>query len=135
MRRHSSAQKCAASEAKSLAIPASMSGRSPPSFMRAAGGATSRAARGQPGGVDRRRQCGELELDRLVLGYGLAEGLALLAVAQRELQSALGEADAAGGDVRAADLQRVHHLREAAVQAALLAAEDALGRRAIAVIH
>jgi hypothetical protein len=32
--------------------------------------------------------------------------------------------DAAGGDVHAADLERVHHLREALAQAGLLAAQD-----------
>ena len=41
--------------------------------------------------------------------------------------------DAAGGDVRAADLERVHHLREALVEARLLAAEDVLGRTLVAV--
>src|SRR5436305_1933814 len=37
----------------------------------------------------------ELELDRLVLRDRLAEGLALLGVAQRELEGALGDADPA----------------------------------------
>ena len=68
-----------------------------------------------------------------MLGDRLAERLALLRVAQRELERALGDADAAGGDVDAADLERVHHLREALVEARLLAAEDVLGRAAVAV--
>ena len=41
--------------------------------------------------------------------------------------------DAARGDVHAADLERVHHLREALVEAGLLAAEDVLGGAAVAV--
>src|ERR1700727_2004977 len=63
----------------------------------------------------------------------LAEGLALLRVAQPELERALGDADAARGDVHAPDLQRVHHLREAAVQTGGLATEDVLGGAAVAV--
>ena len=50
-----------------------------------------------------------------------------------ELERALGQAHAAGGDVDAADLERVHHLGEALVEPGLLAAEDVLGRDAVAV--
>ncbi len=70
-----------------------------------------------------------------MLGDRLAEGLALLRVAQRQLERALGEPDAAGGDVHAPEVERVHHLHEALVQALLFAAEDVLGRAAIAVEH
>jgi hypothetical protein len=41
--------------------------------------------------------------------------------------------DAAGGDVHAADLERVHHLREALAQAGILAAQDVLRREPVAV--
>src|SRR5919112_328836 len=87
MRSDSSAQKRPASDAKSLAMPASMSERSPASFSRPA------------------------------------------------LSTSIRAADAAGGDVHAAELERVHHLREALVQAGLLAAEDVLGRARVAVEH
>src|SRR5215217_5390971 len=80
--------------------------------------------RQQPRRLDLRGHVGELELDGLVLGDRLAERLALLAVAQAELQRALGDADAARGDVDAADLERVHHLAEALAQTGVLAAED-----------
>src|SRR6476646_6102382 len=84
--------------------------------------------------LDLGRHVGELELDRLVLGDRLAEGLALLAVAEGQLERPLGDADAAGGDVDAADLERVHHLHEALADAGLLAAEHPLGRAAVAVV-
>ncbi len=88
----------------------------------------------KPRGLDLGRHVGELELDRLVLGDRLAEGLALLAVAEGQLQGPLGDADAAGGDVDAAHLERVHHLHEALADPGLLAAEDPLGRAAVAVV-
>src|SRR4051812_29757329 len=88
----------------------------------------------EAGGLDLGRHVGELELDRLVLGYRLAERLALLAVAQGELEGALGDADAAGGDVDAADLQGVHHLHEALADSSLLPAEHPLGWTAVAVV-
>src|SRR3954447_12168294 len=91
------------------------------------------AERHQARRVDLRRHVGELELDRLVLGDRLAERLALPGVLQRELERALGDADAARGDVHAPDLERVHHLREAPAEAGLLAAEDVPGRAAVAV--
>ena len=94
---------------------------------------TRRAAHEQPGRVDLRGHVGELELDRLVLGDRLAEGLALLRVLQRQLERALREPDAAGRDVDAAQVEGVHHLHEALVQALLLAAEDVLGGAAVAV--
>src|SRR3954452_18517038 len=55
-----------------------------------------RLAGEQARGLDLGRHVGELELDRLMLGDRLAEGLSLLAVAEGELQGALGDADAAG---------------------------------------
>jgi hypothetical protein len=67
-----------------------------------------------------------------VLGDRLAERLPLLRVAQRQLERAAGDADAAGGNVDAADLERVHHLREALAKAGLLATEDAVRRAAVA---
>src|SRR5215210_5598719 len=96
-----------------------------------------------PGGLEREQarrldlggHVGELELDGLVLGDRLAERRALLRVAQRQLERPLRDADAAGGDVHAADLERVHHLREALVEAGVLAAEDHVGRAAVAVEH
>src|SRR5688572_18547516 len=51
--------------------------------------------REQARGLDLRRHVGELELDRLVVRDLAPEGLALLAVAQRELQRALSDAHAA----------------------------------------
>src|SRR5581483_6470365 len=93
-----------------------------------------RLEREHPRRLDLRRHVGELELDRLVLGDRLAERLALLAVAERQLERALGDADAAGGDVDAPDLERVHHLAEALAEPPLLAPEDALGRADVAVV-
>src|SRR6476661_7204028 len=93
-----------------------------------------RFAGDQAGRLDLGGHVGELELDRLVGGDRLAEGLALLAVAEGQLQGALGDADAAGGDVDATDLERVHHLHEAGADAGLLAAENALGRALVAVV-
>ena len=49
----------------------------------------------QPGRLDLAACVGELELDRLVLGDLLAERLALLGVAEAELERALGDANAA----------------------------------------
>ena len=96
-----------------------MSERSPASFIRAA------FMRQQPRRLEPGAHLGELERDRLVLGDRLAERLSLLAVAQRQLERALGDADAAGGDVDAAELERVHHLPEALADA-VAAAEDVL---------
>src|SRR5215210_6734297 len=55
--------------------------------------------REQSRGLDLGGHVGELELDRLVLRDRLAEGLALLGVAQGELESALGDAHPAGRNV------------------------------------
>src|SRR6476620_4929238 len=93
-----------------------------------------RLAGEEAGGLDLGGHVGELEMDRLVLGDRLAEGLALLAVAEGELEGPLGDADAAGGDVDAADLERIHHLHEALADSGLLAAEHALGRALVAVV-
>src|SRR3954465_1760268 len=93
-----------------------------------------RFAGDEAGGLELGRHVGELELDRLVGGDRLAEGLPFLAVAEGELERPLADADAAGGDVDAADLERVHHLHEALAETGLLAAEDALGRALVAVV-
>src|SRR3954470_2148608 len=52
--------------------------------------------RQHPRGLELRGHVGELELDHLVLGDRLAERLALLGVADRQLEGALRQADAAG---------------------------------------
>src|SRR3954471_4169478 len=88
----------------------------------------------EAGGLELGRHIGELELDRLVGGNRLAEGLPFLAVAEGQLQRPLSDADAAGGDVDAADLERVHHLDKALADAGLLAAEHALRRTLVAVV-
>src|SRR3954465_2557744 len=93
-----------------------------------------RFAGDEAGRLELGRHVGELELDRLVGGDRLAEGFAFLAVAEGELERPLADADAAGGDVDAADLERVHHLHEALAETGLLAAEDALGRALVAVV-
>src|SRR5829696_594768 len=90
--------------------------------------------REQPGGLDLRGHVRQLELDRLVLRDRLAERLALLRVAQRQLEGALGDANSAGRHVDPADLERVHHLREALSEPVLLPAEDAFGTAAVAVV-
>ena len=112
----------AASEAKYLAMPASMSQRSPRS--KACGGIERQQARG----AGARRHLAELELDRLVLADRLAEGLAHLGVLGGELERALGDADAARGDVDAAELQPARRLVEAL---ALDAADQVVGRDAV----
>src|SRR5215210_1080848 len=89
----------------------------------------------QSRGLDLGGHVGELELDRLVLRDRLAEGLALLGVAQRQLERALRDAHSAGGHVHPPDLERIHHLREALAEARLLAAEDALRGAVVAVVH
>src|SRR3954447_1290469 len=93
-----------------------------------------RFAGDEAGGLELGRHVGELELDRLVLGDRLAEGLPFLAIAEGQLEGALADADAAGGDVDPADLERVHHLHEALADSRVLAAEDALGRALVAVV-
>src|SRR6185437_4978630 len=78
----------------------------------------------QPRGVDLGGHVGELELDRLVLGDRLAERLALLGVFHGQLERALGEPHAARRDVDPAEVERVHHLHEALVQALLFPTQD-----------
>ena len=56
-------------------------------------------------GLGADRHLGELELDRLVLGDRLAEGLAQLRVAHRFIERRLGDAAAARRDVDAAELE------------------------------
>ena len=128
MRIASSATSCAASVAKSFAIPASRSARSPPSLR----------SRGlhdqQAGGLDLRRHLGELELHGLVLRDRLAERLALLRVADGSSNARLRDADAAGGDVDAAELDPAHEVLESLADACL-AAEHARRRCPEAVEH
>ena len=112
----------AASEAKNLAMPASMSQRSPRSK------ACAGVERQQAGGAGARRHLADLERDRLVLADRLAEGLAQLRVVGGELQRALGDADAARRDVDAAELEPARHLGEAA---ALDLADQVIGRHAV----
>lgn len=86
-------------------------------------------------GFDFGRHLGQLERDGLVLGDRLAEGLALLCVAHRELESAKTDAARARRHVDPADLDAVHHLEKAlprrpaenVVGAGLVAVEDHLG--------
>src|SRR5262249_26117239 len=96
----------AASEAKYLAMPASMSQRSPRSKAAAASSVRRRAARA-------RCHLAELERDRLVLGNRLAEGATHLRVLRRHPQRAFGNAGAARGDVDAAELEPAGRLVEA----------------------
>ena len=72
------------------------------------------------------RHLGELELDRLMLGDRLAEGLAQLRVAHRFVERRLGDAAAARRDVDAAELEPA----ERRLQAAALRAADQRGRPA-----
>ena len=65
---------------------------------------------------------GELELDRLVLRDGLAEGAALLRVTYGILEGGLRHTDGAGGDIDASDLQAAHGMLKAL---AFLAAQQA----------
>src|SRR5215210_4473886 len=99
----------------------------------------------QPGRFEPRSHLGELERDRLVLGDRLAERLALLRVAQGQLERALGDADAASSHVHATQLERVHHLPETLADpippaedvfvARLEAIEDELGGLHALVAH
>src|SRR5262249_34826601 len=78
------------------------------------------------------RHLAELELDRLVLADRLAKSLAHLRIFAGELQRTLRNADAARGDVDAAQLQPARDLEEAP---ALDAADQILGRQAIVLEH
>src|SRR3954471_23786218 len=127
MRKHSSTQYLPVSEARSLAIPASRSERSPASFIRAALRVTRRAASSLVA------MSASLNWIAWWAAIGFAEGFGFLAVAKGQLQCALADADTAGGDVDAADLERVHHLHEALADPGLLAAENPLGRAPVAV--
>src|ERR1051325_8787286 len=99
MRSASSTTSLAASEANSLAMPASRSERSPASFIRAAFRVSRRAAS---------------------TFVAMSASLHWIAWCW-----AVGFAPAPRGPVHAADLERVHHLREALVEPGLLAAEHA----------
>ena len=80
------------------------------------------------GRLDLGRHLGQLELDPLMLGDRLTESLSLLGVADRQLECALGDADAACGHVHPPHLDARHHLLEAA---ALLAAQHVRRRDAV----
>src|SRR5437763_5395966 len=86
----------------------------------------------QPRGLDLRSHLGELELDRLVLGDGLAEGLALARVADRGLEGRRGQADGPGCDVDPSQLDASHEVLEPLPDAGLTA-EHARRRGAEAV--
>src|SRR3954468_9891956 len=115
MRNDCSTTSLPVSEASSFAIPASRSERSPASFIRAALRVISRAAStwvAMSASLNWIAWWWAIGLAE-VLGARLAEGLALLPVAERQLEGALGDADTARRDIDAADLERVHHLDEA----------------------
>src|SRR5262249_52333182 len=69
----------------------------------------------QPGGVDLGRHVRELELDRLVLGDALAEGLTLPRVLARDVVRRLRDADRLRRDADAAAVERLHRYPEALV--------------------
>ncbi len=98
----------AASEATSLAMPASMSHRSPRSNAPAALRVSRR------GRLDPARHVGELHRDRLVLDDRPSHRVALLRVPQRRRQRRVGDADAPRGDVDATQLERTDGLVEPA---------------------
>src|SRR3954468_6490752 len=133
MRSASSTQKWPVSEANSFAIPASSSERSPASFIRAARSVMSRAASicvAMSASLNWIAWCWAIGLPnvRRSCAYFSASSRARWAV-----PTPRGGAVAAGRDVHAPDLEGVHHLREAATEAGLLAAEDVLGRAPVAV--
>ena len=101
------ASSSAVSLANSLAMPASTSQRRPAALRSAALRVSSRAASSSRGHV------GQLELDGLVLGDGLAERGALLGVGQRGVERGPGDADGAGRDVDAPDLEHAEDLGQA----------------------
>jgi hypothetical protein len=68
------------------------------------------AAGEQPGSLELRGHVGQLELDRLVLGDGLAEGVPLGGVAQRRLEGGPPHPARPGGDVDAAELEPAQDL-------------------------
>src|SRR5690606_30413947 len=67
----------------------------------------------QPGGLQPGGHVGQLELDGLVLGDGLAEGRALLGVVEGGVEGGPGDADGPGGDVDAAVLAHAEELGQA----------------------
>ena len=87
-----------------------------------------RALGEQPRGLGTGHHVGELDLDRLVLADRLAEGLALLGVAHGLVEAGLGHADAAGGDVDAAEFQPAQRVLQAL---ALHAADELVGVHAV----
>src|SRR3954467_13148031 len=132
MRRHCSAQKWAASDANSLAMPASMSERWPASFIIAARRVSRRAA----------SSCVAMSASLNWIAWCWAIGLPNV-LRSREYFSASSSARWALPTPRAAAvprptpsppiLSRLHHLRDAPAEAGLLAAEDVPGRAAVAV--
>src|SRR5262249_57437617 len=72
----------------------------------------------QPGRLDPGAHVSELQLDCLMLADRLAEGGALLGVANGGLERGLGDADRPCGDVDPADLEAgEHHLQAASLLA------------------
>ena len=117
------------SVAKSFAMPASRSARSPSALRRAASSISSSAA------PDLGAHLRELQLDLLLLGDRLAERLALLGVADRPASNAhVATPRRAGRHVHAAELDRRDELLEA-LPDALLASEHRVGGDAEAVEH
>ena len=85
----------------------------------------------QPRAPDADGHAGELQLDGLVLADRLAERLALGGVARRRLERGAGDADAGGGHVDAAPVERGEHL----VEPAPLDAAEQVRRRHLGVVE
>src|SRR5215217_413645 len=66
----------------------------------------------QTGSLDADRHIGQLQLYGLMLGDGLSEGLALLGVGDRVLEGGASDAQSAGSDVDAPQLQALHDVPE-----------------------
>src|ERR1700750_1067718 len=115
MRKESSTTSLPASEANSWAMPPSRSERSPASFILAALSISNRAASTLVA------MSASLNWIAWCWAIGFSDRGAWRAARSR--------------DVHAPDLERVHHLAEALVQAGLLAAQDHVRRAAVAVEH
>ena len=123
MRKESSTTSRQYSRGEVLRHPGLRSLRSPASFVRAA------LHHHLMRRLDLGGHVGQPEQHGLVVGDLLAERLALLGVADAELEGAQRDATAAGGHVDAAHLDAVHHLVEAAARSG---AEDLTGRNPVA---
>jgi GntR family transcriptional regulator len=86
----------------------------------------------QPRGLQAGGHVGELQLDGLVLADGLAEGAALLAVAQCVLQRGTGQPHAARGHVDAPEFEAAYRMLEAAT---LLLADELVCRYPAVLEH